>query len=97
MLQALVRDGLLRGIRGPGGGYALARDANDISAADILHAAGTVDQDPDEPQVNSPLVQKTVLPAIALAEQVFSDALSKVRVGDMVGVAVSLGCDRPHS
>jgi Rrf2 family protein len=97
VLQALVREGLLRGIRGPGGGYALAREPKDISAEEILRAAGTVEEDATEPQVDSALIQKAVLPAVALAEQIFSDALKKVRVADMVAAAVALGCDRPHT
>ena len=43
VLQALVRDGILKGIRGPRGGYALARDRKQVTANDILRAAGTVD------------------------------------------------------
>ena len=97
VLQALVREGLLRGIRGPGGGYALAREPKDISAEEILRAAGTVEEDATEPQVDSALIQKAVLPAVALAEEIFSDALKKVRVADMVAAAVGLGCDRPHT
>jgi Rrf2 family protein len=97
VLQALVREGLLRGIRGPGGGYALARDPKDISAEEILRAAGTVEEEASEPQVDSPLVRGAVLPAISLAEQIFSDALNKVRVEDMAAAAAELGCDRIHS
>ena len=39
VLQALVRDGILRGVRGPHGGYELAREHRRISAEDILRAA----------------------------------------------------------
>jgi DNA-binding IscR family transcriptional regulator len=38
----LVRDGILKGIRGPHGGYELARDRRGVTANDILRAAGTV-------------------------------------------------------
>lgn len=38
MLQRLVRAELLRGVRGPRGGYVLAREKRRISLADILHA-----------------------------------------------------------
>src|SRR5258707_8039021 len=46
VLQALVRDGILKGIRGPRGGYELARDRKRITADDILRAAGTIDENP---------------------------------------------------
>ena len=39
LLQALVHHGILRGVRGPRGGYELGRDGERISAADILRAA----------------------------------------------------------
>jgi Rrf2 family protein len=42
VLQALVREGILRGIRGPRGGYELARERRRITADEILRAAGTV-------------------------------------------------------
>src|SRR3954463_16002837 len=45
VLQALVRVGILRGIRGPRGGYELARERRRISADDILRAAGTIEED----------------------------------------------------
>jgi Rrf2 family iron-sulfur cluster assembly transcriptional regulator len=43
----LVRDGILKGIRGPHGGYALARERNRITADNILRAARTA-EDIDE-------------------------------------------------
>ena len=47
VLQALVQDGILKGIRGPHGGYALGRERNRITADDILRAAITA-EDPGE-------------------------------------------------
>ena len=38
LLLKLRRAGLVESTRGPGGGYALARDATEISAADVLRA-----------------------------------------------------------
>ncbi|MBZ0141169.1 MAG: Rrf2 family transcriptional regulator, partial [Pseudorhodoplanes sp.] len=40
VLQALVHDGILRGVRGPRGGYELGREQQSITAAEILRAAG---------------------------------------------------------
>src|SRR5487761_2045834 len=55
VLQALVRDGILKGIRGPHGGYTLARPQDNVTAEDILHAAEST-MDADEPALASPLV-----------------------------------------
>ena len=41
VLQALVHEGIFNGIRGPRGGYELARERRRITVADILRAAGT--------------------------------------------------------
>ncbi len=49
VLQALVRDGILRGIRGPHGGYELAREQKLITAEDILRSAGSAEDADDVP------------------------------------------------
>jgi len=90
VLQALVRDGILKGIRGPRGGYELARERRRVSANDILRAAGSV-EDIDEPPAASELVNKVVLPALAGAEQEFGVALSRINLEDMVRSAEALG------
>ena len=43
VLQALVSHGILKSVRGPRGGYELAREWSRITADEILRAAGTVD------------------------------------------------------
>jgi Rrf2 family protein len=83
VLQALVRAGILRGMRGPHGGYEVAREHRRISADDILRAASSVDDSEDPPLPNSPLVNDVVRPALAEAERVFSTALSRISIEDM--------------
>src|SRR5882757_9661575 len=63
VLQALVRARILRGTRGPGGGYELAREAESISAEAILSAAGA--DDDNLGNFKSGLLSKVVLPAVA--------------------------------
>ena len=81
VLQSLVRDGILKGSRGPHGGYELARERRGVTANDILRAAGTVDAAEEEP--NSELVVKVVLPVLSAAEQEFGQALSRINLDDM--------------
>ncbi len=84
VLQALVRDGILKGIRGPHGGYELAREHKKITAEDILRAASRADDD-EEPQTSLPkLASDVVNPALAEAERSFSLALSRINIEDMV-------------
>ena len=96
VLQALVRCGILKGIRGPRGGYELARDRRRVTVNDILQAAGTVEES-DEPQSGSELVQKVVLPAVAAAEREFGIALSHINVEDLVRDAQALGERQPEA
>jgi Rrf2 family transcriptional regulator, iron-sulfur cluster assembly transcription factor len=89
VLQALVRCGILRGIRGPRGGYELARDRRRVTANDILRAAGTVDE-AGLTHVGSDLLNKIVLPAMANAEQLFGIALARINLEDMARDAQAL-------
>src|SRR5437763_11851942 len=78
VLQSLVRVGILKGIRGPHGGYELARERRGVTANDILRAAGTVHEAGEEP--NSELVTTVVLPVLSAAEQEFGQALSRINL-----------------
>jgi len=86
VLQTLVRDGILKGIRGPHGGYALAREHRRITAEDILRAAGRAD-DAEMPLPASGLLNDVVRPALADAERSFSAALRRITVEDLVRAA----------
>ena len=83
VLQALVRERILKGIRGPGGGYELAAEPREITAEQILRAAELMDED-HVPQSNSPLVVDIVLPAVAHAEKALLEALGRITIEDMV-------------
>jgi Rrf2 family transcriptional regulator, iron-sulfur cluster assembly transcription factor len=87
VLQALVRHGILKGIRGPRGGYELARDRRRITADDILRAAGTTDDLGDLPLAESNLLSKVVIPALGQAEHVFSAALARINVEELTQAA----------
>ncbi len=87
VLQALVRHGILKGVRGPRGGYELAREQRRISADDILRAAGTVDDLDEAPLAGSSLLSQVVMPALLQAEQAFSAALGKVSIEELVRAA----------
>jgi Rrf2 family iron-sulfur cluster assembly transcriptional regulator len=83
VLQALVRDGILKGVRGPHGGYELAREKKRITAEDILRAAGSAEEAGEPPLPASALVNGVVRPALAEAERTFSAALGRINIEDM--------------
>jgi Rrf2 family transcriptional regulator, iron-sulfur cluster assembly transcription factor len=89
VLQALVRDGILKGIRGPRGGYELTREQRRVTATDILRAAGTT-EDINGQSTNSEFLNKIVLPALASAEAEFAVALGRINIEDMVQNALTL-------
>ena len=82
VLQALVRDGILKGIRGPRGGYELARERRRITADDILRAAST-GEDEGSLSSSSDLLKEVVQPTLAQAERVFSAALRAINLDDL--------------
>jgi Rrf2 family protein len=90
VLQALVRDGILRGIRGPHGGYELAREHKKITAEDILRSASRVEDEEDKQTSLPKLVGDVVRPALAEAERSFSIALGRINVEDMARRAEAL-------
>ena len=86
-----MRQGVLKGIRGPRGGYQLAREAKRITADDILRAIGTIEEEAyDGPAAKSSLLSHVVLPALAQAEVAFSGALGHINVQDLMSAAESI-------
>jgi Rrf2 family protein len=82
VLQALVRDGILKGMRGPHGGYTLAREQRRITAEDIMRAAGHAEEEA-LPLPVSALANEVVRPALAEAERSFAAALRRINVEDL--------------
>jgi len=77
-LQALVRKGILVGVRGARGGYKLAKAPGDISVYDISEAIKTI-----ETEELGGLLWAVVVPALTQAEQCFVSALRRITVEDL--------------
>jgi Rrf2 family protein len=90
VLQALVRRGILKGVRGPRGGYELAREQDRITADDILRAAGTVEEIGEPSPRTSSLLAQVVMPALAQAEQAFSSALDGISIEQLTRSAEAM-------
>jgi Rrf2 family protein len=84
VLQALVRVGILKGIRGPRGGYELARERRRITADEILRAAGTIEESSETQHASSALLTSVVIPAVAQAERTFAMALGRINLDELV-------------
>jgi Rrf2 family protein len=90
VLQALVHDGIFRGMRGPRGGYQLSRERKRISVADILRAAESVDEG-EAAMPKSRILAAVVLPAVAEAERSFGALLARLTVEELARRAEALG------
>lgn len=86
LFAALRAKGLVRGVRGPGGGYQLARDPDQISIADIVCAVDdwvehTIERTKREFPSRSRCTTRTLWDD--LSQQIF-DALSSITLHDLV-------------
>jgi len=80
LLQALVRADILKGIRGPRGGYELARERRRISAAEVIRA---VMNGEGESKTESRFVDTVIGPLIERAGQAFLGELELVTIDDI--------------
>jgi Rrf2 family protein len=94
MLQMLVQVGVLKGIRGPHGGYRLAKPPSELTVDDIFRAALACVTDPHPFLGNNPLVAKVIEPSLDQAERTFSSALSSVTIEALARNATALGLAR---
>lgn len=82
LLQGLVRANILKGVRGPRGGYELARERRRISAGDIVRAVMD-DASAEAAGPDSALVQDVINPMVEEASKAFLGALDAISVDDM--------------
>ena len=81
LLQTLVRANILKGVRGPRGGYELARERRRITVGEIVRAA--MEGGEDEPEVESRLVSDVIAPLVSEASGAFLAALDAITVDDL--------------
>ena len=62
VLQRLVRKGILRGVRGPRGGYTLAKERRRISLGDVLRVVSELDLEEDAGTSKSTLGEQIIAP-----------------------------------
>ncbi|GAB4069417.1 Rrf2 family transcriptional regulator [Ancylobacter sonchi] len=81
VLQSLVHAGVLKGVRGPRGGYELARERRRITVAEIVRV---VEAEAGDALDSLPTIVRDVIqPAVGEAERTFEAALDAVTVEDL--------------
>lgn len=92
VLQALVRNGILKGVRGPRGGYELARERRRITAGDIVRIAmAAAEEEAASPSPQSRLVEIVVEPLVQRGTESFLAELDRVTVEDLCRQAQAQG------
>jgi len=88
VLQALVRHGILKGVRGPRGGYELARERRRVTAGDVVRAAlSAASEETQPPEPQSRLVDEVVAPVVKAAGEAFLRELDSVTIDDLCRAA----------
>jgi Rrf2 family protein len=94
VMQQLVRAGILKGVRGPRGGYRLARERRRISVGDIVRVAESIeDTDGEEAKPRSDLGARIVAPLIQTLQQEVMTRLDAVSIEDLCRQARESGVD----
>ncbi len=75
VLQQLVRAGILSGVRGPRGGYRLAKERALITVGDIARVVDAIETSAGETQPRSDIGRKVVLP---LCRQTRAETLARL-------------------
>ena len=94
VMQQLVRAGVLKGVRGPRGGYRLARERRRISVGDVVRVAESIDDDEKESaEPRSELGARIVTPLITSLQEEVMARLDAISIEDLCQRARAAGVD----
>jgi len=93
LLQALVHAGVLKSLRGPSGGYELAKERRRLTLADILRVALRVDEKEDalETKLAPGSLEAALAPALQEIEDELFQRLARVTLDDLCARARVVG------
>lgn len=91
VMQQLVHEGVLKGVRGPKGGYTLARERRRITVAEIVRIVDAAD---DDELPTSDLGVRVAQPLWREAQESVLKELESVTMQDLCQKAESLGVER---
>ena len=88
LLQGLVHAKILKGVRGPRGGYELARERRRISLGEIVRTAVSLSTaDPEDFAAHSKLLDRVIEPTVRKAGEPFLKELDGISVEDLCELA----------
>lgn len=83
VMQQLVRAGILKGVRGPRGGYRLARERRRISVGDVVRVAESIEDEEEKSVPRSDLGQRIVAPFVVSLQEELMTRLDSVSIEDL--------------
>jgi Rrf2 family transcriptional regulator, iron-sulfur cluster assembly transcription factor len=94
VMQQLVRAGVLKGVRGPRGGYRLAKERRRISVGDVVRVAESIDDEEGaNPEPRSELGARIVTPLIHTLQEEVMTRLDAISIEDLCTRARAAGVD----
>jgi len=94
VMQQLVRAGVLKGVRGPRGGYRLAKERRRISVGDVVRVAESVeDAESETIEPRSELAKRIVTPLILSLSDEIMKRLDAITIEDLCQRARAEGVD----
>lgn len=95
MMQKLVRAGVLRSVRGPRGGYVLAKERRRISIGEMCEILTRGEDENDTPTAATPLGNKIVKPLWHSMGEKLAQHLSDVSLADLCEKASQQNLRKP--
>ena len=100
VMQQLVHANILKGVRGPRGGYTLARERRRITAGEVVRVVGAMEAS-DEPTTETPSVlsERVVAPLWEEVQREVMDKLDAVTIEDLCrkAEATGVGAETPSA
>jgi Rrf2 family protein len=97
VLQALSRAGVLESVRGPKGGYRLARRGRDIRLLDLVLALEEAAEPPSPDALGGELQRAVTLPLWGELDALLRERLAAMTLDDLLRAAQVAGLKRPSS
>jgi len=99
VMQHLVHAGILKGVRGPRGGYRLARERRRITAGDVVRVVSALETGEEGGPVEggSILGQEVVRPALEDVQAAIMERLDAITIEDLCRQAEAKGLEPPKN
>jgi len=95
VLQFLVKRGILKGVRGPKGGYTLARERRRLTLGDVLRVVEELEQEDDKMDSVSELGERVIKPIWAKFHNEMLLQLDQITLEDLCERAKKTGVTKP--